>query len=745
MINIITSTKNTLSKFLDKFRGIFSNIQFKGFSTYISGLLLQHKRVSVDSIAALSPEMKYQDLQYFVSESNIDLNKLNTRRVDLLQKTRPTKSTRNGILVIDDTSCKKFTTKTEGAKYQYSSSEDRRDICNVDVISAYCDQIKRYPINHIPYKPADEFELGKYDLKFLTKIDMAKRLIDDAIEKSIQFSDVVFDVWYFCKELVSYIKVKNLTWIAEADANRLISYRGKWTPADKLAELIPSTKFTKKVTVTNSKGEKRTLRIYSFVSKIKNIKGHKRIVVAKGSWDATDPKEVHIFVTNHISLDPEDIVRKYRLRWGVKCLIRDMKENTGFDQYQLHYLKGISRHWHFSFIAYSFLLWAKLNGFFSRIFTRSLSTIGDVLRAFRSIYSGIHQRWIAKNKEKYHPEKTADRHILQLKMLTLSTKIDYNHRDRMSVAETSLLVRFVQNAKRDKKNQHFLRGFAPDTLWRDGSFSTVLSKTGFETSFAKLCFLESPKQSLPSSRIDFDDNLHYGSWHETNFGYAHSSLQQLFPKFVGVGKLSQTFHPERISEGIELLGVGRYHPGSRSLAQEDVYSSQVSHKFDFRSGLHCPSSIRLENSGSQSRLQSQEAPPPQLLPFDLLRRPQPRFLAWDVAPWRYTSGHRSPDALVGCSKEDTKVSLPHTHSSRFGILRPQIHRASRRRRSWLCGCGQDDLSHQDKGSESSLPQFQKRRLAGSSIYLSTLELEKIPSFYRSSPTQTRKVGSMNSN
>ena len=127
MINIITGTKNTLSKFMDKFRDIFSNIQFKAFSTYIPGLLLQHKRASVDSIAALSPEINYQNLQYFVSESKIDIDKVNTRRVELLQRTRPTKSTSRGVLVIDDTSCKKYTIKTEGAKYQHSSAEEFLD------------------------------------------------------------------------------------------------------------------------------------------------------------------------------------------------------------------------------------------------------------------------------------------------------------------------------------------------------------------------------------------------------------------------------------------------------------------------------------------------------------------------------------------------------------------------------------------------------------------------------------------
>lgn len=134
MINIIAIAKNTLSKFIDKFKNIFSKNQFKSFSTYIPELLLHHKRISSDSIAKLSPETNCQNLQYFVSESKFALDKLNSRRVELLQKTRPTKSTSKGILVSDDTSDPKYTTKTEGAKYQHSPASGGQDTYNVAVL-----------------------------------------------------------------------------------------------------------------------------------------------------------------------------------------------------------------------------------------------------------------------------------------------------------------------------------------------------------------------------------------------------------------------------------------------------------------------------------------------------------------------------------------------------------------------------------------------------------------------------------
>lgn len=39
MINLITNIPKILGNFLDKFKDFFSKIQFKGFKTYIAGLL----------------------------------------------------------------------------------------------------------------------------------------------------------------------------------------------------------------------------------------------------------------------------------------------------------------------------------------------------------------------------------------------------------------------------------------------------------------------------------------------------------------------------------------------------------------------------------------------------------------------------------------------------------------------------------------------------------------------------------
>lgn len=399
MINLITNIPKILGNFLDKFKDLFSNIQFKGFTTYIAGLLQQHRRTSIESIASVCPNINYQSLQYFLSESEYNTEQINTHRLETLQQHKPTKATISGVAVIDDTSCKKWGTHTEGAKPQFSSTENRVINCNVAVMSAYCDPVKRYPINIKPYKTEQEFSPENIS-QFKSKIELACELVDDLLEKKISFSDLVFDSWYFAKEVISHVEKSNLTWITDVQTDRLISFKGKWTRAGELSKLIPSVKFTE-VSVSMPNKESRNFVFYSFITKIKGLKNKVRIVIVKGQFSSSDPKEIRILVSNHLSLTPESIIQKYACRWGIECIFRDMKENTGFDQYQVHSLKSISRHWHFSILAYSFLITTKLSNWFERTFTAATKTIGDCLRAFRKLNLISCKKWIHKHMDKF--------------------------------------------------------------------------------------------------------------------------------------------------------------------------------------------------------------------------------------------------------------------------------------------------------------------------------------------------------
>lgn len=401
MIQIITQNPLPLTKFIYSFRHFFSKPLFLSFSLYFAGLFIENKRTNISSIFNKIPYASYQNLQYFISESKWNPELLNSFRLSILDHNPATKSSKNGILSIDDTGCKKWGQHFQSVAIQHYPTEDIITNCNIVVFSAYCDTKKSYPINLKPYIPKNDPLISSYETSFKSKIELATELVEDTISKGISFSYVVFDNWYFSNDFVTDLNNKKIHWISEAEISRLISYRGKWTRADNLVKVIPCTKFNRKVTLTNSKGKKRSFLVYGFKTKIHDLEGEYFVVVAICKWDPKNPKKVHVFVTNHLTLSPENVVEYYNLRWKIECIFRDLKDHLAFDHYQIRSIKAITRHWHLCVLAYTFLLQSKVTGSLQHHVKKRISNIGDALRALRALNSLTSLEWIIKHTDEY--------------------------------------------------------------------------------------------------------------------------------------------------------------------------------------------------------------------------------------------------------------------------------------------------------------------------------------------------------
>lgn len=166
---------------------------------------------------------------------------------------------------------------------------------------------------------------------------------------------------------------------------------------------------------------------------------------------------------------------------------------------------------------------------------------------------------------------------------------------------------YLSNEKTYQKHPIFLRGPESYTLRGDVHFSAILPKTGTQASPPAAYTLEAEKQSLSSSRIGFDCSLYYGSWNEANLRYSNSALQQLFSTSFGSGEFPQSFHFAGILERSDFFGIERNHPSSRSSPSEDICPSQSSNELGLRFGFCGSSYFWLEDSRSQSWLQSQKS------------------------------------------------------------------------------------------------------------------------------------------
>jgi hypothetical protein len=112
--------------------------------------------------------------------------------------------------------------------------------------------------------------------------------------------------------------------------DKKLNLKGQNLRADELVKVLSLLKFKKSVSFTNTKAKKRIFYLAECIVKIKGVQGQLKAVVAKGSWDEYKPKNVHIFVTNHLSLNSQEVSFKYSMRWGIECMFRDLKDNLGF-------------------------------------------------------------------------------------------------------------------------------------------------------------------------------------------------------------------------------------------------------------------------------------------------------------------------------------------------------------------------------------------------------------------------------
>ena len=62
-----------------------------------------------------------------------------------------------------------------------------------------------------------------------------------------------------------------------------------------------------------------------------------------------------MLASNRKDWERKRILLTYSDRWPTETFNEDVKEYLGFEDYQLHKLRGISRHWYLCFVAYSLL------------------------------------------------------------------------------------------------------------------------------------------------------------------------------------------------------------------------------------------------------------------------------------------------------------------------------------------------------------------------------------------------------
>jgi SRSO17 transposase len=176
-----------LEGYAARFDDLFSSLaQRRGFREYLAGLLLPRERnktltclVGAEPIVG-AQHPAVQRLQFFLSESTWDHERVNARRLELLRADPATAPHSGGVLVVDDTGDRKDGTATAHTGHQYLGSVGKIENGIVAVTTLWADERVYYPLHVVPYTPAGRLPHGRSDPAFRTKPQLAAALAGQA-------------------------------------------------------------------------------------------------------------------------------------------------------------------------------------------------------------------------------------------------------------------------------------------------------------------------------------------------------------------------------------------------------------------------------------------------------------------------------------------------------------------------------------------------------------------------------------
>src|SRR5262245_26913645 len=370
-----------LEGYAARFDDLFGSLaQRRGFREYLGGLLVPRERnKTLTALAGAEPvagagHPAVQRLQFFLSESRWDADRVNARRLELLAAGPGTAPHGGGVLVIDDSGDRKDGAKTAHVGHQYLGRYGKTDNGVVTVTTVWAGERVYYPVHAVPYTPARHFAGGKNDPAFRTKLKIGADLAVRAREAGFAFRAVVADSAYgdqdgFRGELaeaglpfVMALRPRRGTWACGPDAHtpvdaaRALAWNGPDDPGD-----------WHRVTRTFRDGHTQTWYAAGATLGWWGPDGARRLVVATADPATLPARATWYLVTNlprpggprepdssHPAAGLAEIVRIYGIRNWIEQSYTQVKDQLGWADFQVRSDAAIRRHQALVCCAFSF-------------------------------------------------------------------------------------------------------------------------------------------------------------------------------------------------------------------------------------------------------------------------------------------------------------------------------------------------------------------------------------------------------
>ena len=367
----VPAAPGPLEDYAAQFDGVFHSLaQRRGFREYLAGLLAPRDRnKTLTALAGAEPVVgaqhrAVQRLQFFLSESHWDHERVNDRRLELLRADPATAPHGGGVLVLDDSGDRKDGHATAHIGHQWLGRLGKTDRGVVTVTTLWADERIYYPVHADPYTPAKHFDKGKNDPAFRTKLQIGAALVRRAAASGIPFRAVVADAAYgdqdgFRAEL----------WQGEIPfVMALKPSRGMWAPAPAIHTPVEAAHALawdgpedpgdwQKVERAFRDGHTETWYAADATLGWWGPDGTTRLVVATADPGTLPAKATWYLATNlprpggprqdsspHPPADLAEIVRIYGIRHWIEQSCKQVKDQLGWADFQVRSDTAIRRH-----------------------------------------------------------------------------------------------------------------------------------------------------------------------------------------------------------------------------------------------------------------------------------------------------------------------------------------------------------------------------------------------------------------
>lgn len=327
-----------------EYQNIFSVPQFKNFERFVTGIII-NDQADVQALASSFNSGKHYDsLHHFLTQSSWDIEEVFETSISVIKHLPDTarRFSEKGYLLIDDSLIEKYGKFMEGTAKLYDHSDGRYlTYAHCLVTLYYVDHHgNRYPLRFDLYRT--EKDCVQASVQFRTKITIAQELIQYAIDQGIPFQGVIFDSWFFCKELADFIEKQGKNWFSQMKSNRLIRHHGTAVSVSEYVSTL-DTRILESITVDEHRYRYQSLKVS--VPSLKRAKDTIRLIVSYQYDHNQKLKDPVYLVSNRKDWRVERIIRTYAMRWGIESYFRDAKQHLGLGDYQVRGLNDIKSHW----------------------------------------------------------------------------------------------------------------------------------------------------------------------------------------------------------------------------------------------------------------------------------------------------------------------------------------------------------------------------------------------------------------